>query len=51
MGELGDGVEGPTSDGIVVELLLVVYGWGGGVGAEVDEPVEEDEEPDEPEGH
>ena len=51
VGELGDGVEGPAGDGVVVEFLLVVDGFGGGVGAEVDEPVEEDEEPDEPEGH
>ena len=50
MCELRDGVERPCSDFIVL-VFLFVEDWGsGGICEEVDEPIDEDEEPDEPKG-
>ena len=50
MSQLGDGVERPYGDFVVSIFLFVENGWGGGIGEEVVEPVDEDEEPDEPKG-
>ena len=50
MGELSDGVEGPTGDFVLCIFFFIEDRFHGGVCEEVEEPEYEDEEPDEPEG-
>ena len=51
MAEVEDGVERPASPFVFVVLLFVVDCAGGCLGEEVDEPVDEDGAPDEPDSY
>lgn len=51
LGDLDYGVEGPAGPDIICKVFTVEAALGDWVGEEVDEPVDEDAEPNEPEGN